>query len=325
MLLGPISEREEFQRFLTSASSKLLESVGWSAHAAKGGIEDTYFLGVKSELVTRLRPAFTPTQTNFQGGWEFVPPEVSSVTTYNLRDPTAAWELLLAGISSQLDVVSAVMFTTSFRALLTPYGIDDPTPFLKAVKPDLLTVRLDSQADRAVLIAGIASQDDLRKIISRQFGPGSRSEKIGDVDLVKSEDEEFAAAFAGDYFLLGAPDDVKRCLTARSSKTTLVGSSAKLEALTHYFEKPSTAIIITFAKDGERARALLASLAAIKGAQLNASASLEQTIEGLPYAVTETTLGDGGFEKRTRSDFGQFGFLISYLAPKTGQTNSPSR
>jgi hypothetical protein len=323
MILGPISEREEFQRFLTSASSKLLESVGWSAHAAKGGIEDTYFLGVKSELVMRLRPAFTPMQTNFQGGWEFVPPDVSSVTTYNLRDPAAAWELLLAGISSQLDVVSAVMFTTSFRALLTPYGIDDPTPFLKAVKPDLLTVRIDTQADRAVLIAGIASQDDLRKIISRQFG--ARSEKIGDVDLVKSEDEEFAAAFAGDYFLLGAPDDVKRCLTARSSKTILVGSSAKLEALTHYFEKPSTAIVITFNKDGERTRALLSSLAAIKGTQLNASANLDKTIESLPYAVTETTLGDGGFEKRTRSDVGQFGFLISYLAPKASQTNSPSR
>jgi hypothetical protein len=236
-----------------------------------------------------------------------------------------AWELLLAGISSQLDVVSAVMFTTSFRALLTPYGIDDPTPFLKAIKPDLLTVRLDSQADRAVLIAGIASQDDLRKIISRQFGAGAKSEKVGEVDLVTSEDDESAAGFAGDYFLLGAPDDVKRCLAARANKNTLIASSAKLESLTHYFEKPSTAIIITFAKDVDRTRALLASLAAIKGSPLTPSPNLDQTIEGLPYAVTETTLGDGGFEKRTRSDFGQFGFLISYLAPKTSQTNSPSR
>ena len=314
--IGRLSEKEEFQRFLTNGAAKLIGNIGWSAHAAKGGIEDTYFVGIKPDLLARLRPPFSPTQTTFKGGWELLPSDVFSVTTYNLRDPAAAWEAANAGVSSQLEVVSAVVFTTAFRALLTPYGIDNPEDFLKSVKPDLLTVRLDQQSERALIIAGVASVDGLRQFVSHRFGPGARAEKAGDTELTVSSDEDFAAAFVGDYFLLGSPDDLRRCLNARAQGATAVSSSAKLEALSHYFERPSTAAIITFAKDSERTRSLLSSMATIRGKEFKAADDLNRALDALPYAVTESTLGETGLERRTRSDFGQFGFLISFLAPQ---------
>jgi hypothetical protein len=322
IVVGRLTEKEEFQKFLTNGAAKLIGNVGWSAHAAKGGIEDTYFVGIKPELLARLRPTFSPTQTTFKGGWEFLPANVFSVTAYNLRDPVAAWEAVNAGVSSQLDVVSAVVFTTAFRALLAPYGIDDPENFLKAVKPDLLSVRLE-QSERALIIAGVASPDGLRQFVSRSFGPGARSEKVGDVELTISPDEEFAAAFMGDYFMLGSPEHVRRCLDAHAHGATVVGSSQKLERVSHYFEKPSTAAVITFSNDNDRTRSLLSSMTAIRGKEFKPGDDLNRALDALPYAVTESTLGETGLERRTRSDFGQFGFLISHLAPQPASTTAP--
>src|SRR5436190_9137616 len=98
IVFGRFSQEQQFQKLLAAGASKLLGNVGWSARASKGGIEDNYFVSLKPELVARLHPAFTTTQTNFQGGWEFLPPEVYSVTLYNLRDPAVAWDSLNATI-----------------------------------------------------------------------------------------------------------------------------------------------------------------------------------------------------------------------------------
>ncbi|HXD31827.1 MAG TPA: hypothetical protein VN643_11960 [Pyrinomonadaceae bacterium] len=326
IVFGRLTQITEFQKLLTTGTAKLVGNIGWSARASKGGIEDNYFIGLKPEVLARLRPAFRGTQTNFLGGWELLPPEVFSVTSYNIREPAVAWDQFNATVSSQLDIVSAVVFTTAFKALLAPYGIDDPDAFLKAVKPDLLTVRMEAQSERSLIIAGIASPETLRQFVSRRFGAGAKSEKIGDAELFLSEDGDFAASFAGDYFLLGAPEDVRRCLNTRASHSNLASSSERLEALSHYFEKPNLSSIVTFSKDNERASSLVTSLTVFRGAGVANPTELDRVIQKLPYSVTETSLGDSGIERRTRSDFGQFGFLISYLAPRSSSSpTAPSR
>jgi hypothetical protein len=314
-VFGRLSQKDEFQKLLATGTAKLVGNVGWSARLAKGGIEDDYFIGVKPEVLSRLRPAFVTTQTNFLGGWEFLPPRVYSVSSYNIRDPASAWDSFNATVSSQLDIVSAVVFTTAFKKLLGPYGIDDPDTFLRAVKPDLLTAKLEAQSERAVIIAGIASPDTLRQFVSRRFGANPKSEKIGEIELVISEDADFAASLAGDYFLLGPPEDVRRCLSARVNRSNLISSSEKLERLSHYFEKPSTATIVTFSQDHERTKSFLTTLKTLRSDTV--SPEIDRAIDGLAYAVTESSLGDTGIERRTRSDFGQLGFLISFLAPQT--------
>jgi hypothetical protein len=323
IVVGRLSSKQEFQKLLATGANKLVGNVGWSARASKGGIEDNYFIGVKPEVLSRLRPAFVATQTNFRGGWELLPRDVYSVSSYNIRDPAAAWDTFNATISSQLDIVSAVVFTTAFKALLAPYGIDDPDTFLKAVKPDLLTVRMEAQSERAVIIAGIASQDTLRQFVSRRFGANPKSEKVEEVELLLSPDGDLATSFAGDYFLLGSPEDVRRCLLMRANRSNLISTSERLDALSHYFEKPSSSIIVTFTKDTDRVKSLITTMKTFGGGD-GVDAEVDRVIDSLPYAVTESSLGDSGIERRTRSDFGQFGFLISFLAPEPPSKPAPS-
>jgi hypothetical protein len=65
---------------------------------------------------------------------------------------------------------------------------------------------------------------------------------------------------------------------------------------------------------------MLQSLAAIRGtANTQSTAAITQITDALPDAVTETTLGEAGIERRTKSAFGLFGFMASFLAPQPAQ------
>ena len=317
VLLGRLSQGAQLQKLLGTGSSKILGNVGWSVQAFTGGIQDSYFVDLKPEVVARLRSAFLSKEQRVPEALEFLPADVYSVTSYNMRDSALAWDSFNAAVSAQLDVVSAVVFTTAFRALLAPYGIDDPDAFLKAIQPEVLTVRLDPRSERALVIAHIGSANSLHQFVSRRFGAKPRSEKVGDYELLLSPDETYAASFAGDYFLLGAPEDVRRSLAAHATHVTIASTPSRLDALTHYLERPSTSNIVTCAKDNERLRAFVSTLASIRGNRNSIPfAEVDRVVDGLPYATSETTLGNMGFERRTRSAFGQLGALVSFLTPE---------
>jgi len=320
LLLGKLSEEEQLQKLLSVGAANLLGNVGWSARPFRGGIEDVYLIDLKPEVTAQLHSTFVSADQRIQGAWEFVPAGVDSVTSYGMRDPAAVWDSFNAAISSHLDVLSAVFFTTAFKAVLAPYGIDEPESFLKAIKPLILTVRLEPRSERALVIAQIANEDLLHKFVARRFGAGPRPEKAGNNELFVSGDGEFAASFAGDYFLLGSPEDVRRCLLAHSNQL-VISSPAERDSLTRYLESSSNANVASYARDTERARAFINTVASIRGTGAAVSdGTLDRVVSGLPYATTETNLGSNGFERRTRSVFGQFSSLIPLLTPDSAGT-----
>ncbi|MCU1263849.1 MAG: hypothetical protein JWM21_167 [Acidobacteria bacterium] len=316
ILLGRLPQSEQLQKLLAVGAANLLGNVGWSARSFKGGIEDRYLIDLKPEVAARLQATFLSSEQHDQGAWEFVPASVDSVTSYNIHDPSAAWDSFNAAISSHLDVLSAVVFTTAFRAVLAPYGIDEPDSFLKSIKPQVLTVRTDLRSERATVIARIGNAEALHQFVSRRFGGHPRLEKVGPDEIVISADESLAASFVDDYFLLGEPEDVRRCLTARATHAAITSVPSGEHRLRHYLEQPSTANVVTFAKESERARAFIATVAVFRGTRSQLPSAIDGVIAALPYAVTETTLGDNGFERRTRSAFGQFASLVSFLTPE---------
>ena len=317
LILGRQSEGAQLQKLLALGAAKVLGNVGWSTRSFNGGIEDNYFVALKPGVVARLRLALRGPNEGRHGAWELLPADTYSVTTYNLNDPAAAWQSLNNALSSQVDALSAIVLTTWFRALLVPYGIDEPDSFLKAIKPEILTVRFEANSERALVIAGIADTGAMHRFVSRRFGSNPRTERVGDIEFVSSPDERDAASFAGDYFLLGSPEDVRRCLTAHVTHDTISAFPTRLAGLTHYLGTYQTSNIVTYSKDNERARALMTTLITIRGSRASVSVNeIDRLINDLPYAATETTLGEDGFERRTRSPFGQFAFLVSLLAPE---------
>ena len=132
------------------------------------------------------------------------------MTYYKFEDPAAVWQDLKAAASSQMDVLSAIVFSSLLKSALLSYGIDEPERFLGAVNGDLLTLRLDQSGERTMMIAGVRDQESLREIVKKRIGLNSRSDRAADAEILEDSKGEWAVSLNKDFVVLGSPSDVRR-------------------------------------------------------------------------------------------------------------------
>ncbi|HYH85095.1 MAG TPA: hypothetical protein VEX60_06395, partial [Pyrinomonadaceae bacterium] len=252
-----------------------------------------------------------------ESGAEMFPRDVYQVSRYSFRSPEVAWRGLGAALSSQVDVSRATIITLALEALLKPYGVEQPKEFLRACGPEVWTARLEATSERKILVASVLDREALLRQTRAHLGRGARTERVGDVELLISSDEELgAASFVGDYLLMGAEDDVRACIVARSEGRTLKNADAFKASARGLFDE--SAIARTLTDDRDSARSVLPYFAR-SGDSGHARANpgaLEAALARRAYSVSETRLVEGGFEKKTRSSFGLFGEIVMRFAPR---------
>jgi hypothetical protein len=298
---------------LPQLAAKVLGSAGWSARFANGLVEDHYYLAIQNSVASRLSDALASPPNVTLKATEMLPGETYSLSSYSLRDPELAWRAFNVALSSQLDYLSSIVVPRLLQSLLKPYGIDDPESFLRAVGSEIITARLDDAGASTVTIVEARDEKALRQFIAKRLGANPRTERIGDVEVIISTGEEGgAASFIAGRLMMGSEANVRRCLEARAQSQTLAAAddfqrTARLASAT------GSAFAITFTDDSAPARTFISAIAAQPGARKQPvnSADLERALDQLTYAVSETHLIEAGFEKRTRSSFGQFGALAA--------------
>ena len=318
--VGGVAEDTHVQSVLATLLPQLINqtigSVGWSARVTGEGVEDSYFLSLPGEMAQRLQAPLAKGD-NTESGAEFLPQDVYQVSRYNFRSPEAAWRGLGAALSSQVDVSRATIITLALEALLKPYGVEQPKEFLRACGPEIWTARLGSASERKVLVASVRDRETLLQQVRAQLGRGTRTERVGDFELLISSDaEQGAASFIGDYFLImGAEEDVRACLVARAGGRTLKSAEAFKSSPRGLFDESPLAWTLTDDRDSVRP---LPSYLAQRGNAGSSSANpdaLEAALARRAYSTSETRLVEGGFEKKTRSSFGLFGEIDVRFAP----------
>jgi hypothetical protein len=296
---------------LPQIANHLLGGAAWSARVEDGAMTDTYFLAVPSDVPPRLRAALTPADEPAPGAAALLPADVYQLTRYNFREPDAAWRELQAALSSQLEITIAPFVARFLDEALKPLGIADPREFLRAAGPELATVRLDDTGERLLLVAQVRDPEALRAQVKKQLG-SVRIEHVGDAELWLSTDEERGAAcFVGDYLLLGDAGGLRRGLAARAAGQTLATSEGYTHA-NNLRAKANPAGITTYSDEREATRSFITLLArqrALRTGGAQDEVALQRAVDAQAFAVSETRPVEGGFEKRTRSAFGQFGTL----------------
>ena len=318
LLLGRLPN--EIQKLLAAVSGKLVGTVGWSAHPFSDGIEDRYFMSLKPTVVAQLTPTFTSSGQQRPKAWGLLPSDTYSVTNYNFDDPARAWDALRTTLSSQVDVLTAVVVNEFSKVALVPYGVDEPEVFLRAIKPELVTARLDSTSERAVVIARVANETTLKQFVERRFRSRSGNQKLDKDNLVVSADGQLSATFVEGYFLLGSPEDLRHCLAARARQATLDSSPENLSRVSHYAgsDEKYPPAVVTYSHDNERVRAFVSTIRAFRDSRSSVVVPTDaaRSLSGLPYSEVETRLVGDGFERRTRSPLGLFSTLVSFLSDR---------
>jgi len=312
LLLGRAPGDSEFQRLIASGASRVFGSLGWTSSTYLTGIEDQYLISLQPSIIARLKPTFVPNNINsqIQG---VLPSDLYSVTSYNFANPAAAWVSLRTAVSSQVDALSAIVFSTLLRSALLSYGVDDPESFLGAVDGELLTIRFDETSERSVLIAGVHDRATLRQLLSRGMSVSLRNpgQKL---EIFEDRTGDFAASLSDEFIVIGSPADVRRYSTFRDGATLM--SAENVRRMTYFLSSPASGNVVTHTNDGDRVRNFFSAIISAKDGTTQTPEHLEEEIATLPYSSTETTLGERGIERITRSPLGQFSTLVPLLFPR---------
>jgi hypothetical protein len=296
--------------FLPQFINQTLGAAGWSARVNEGVLEDRYFLTLPADVARRLEGPFAPAEHPADDATRVLPGDTFQVTFYDLRNPEDAWRGLNAALSTQTDVSRATIITLALEALVKPYGVENPREFLRACGGEVATARLGAASEGKVLVASVRDAVALRAQALEHLGRGARVERVGTAELLVSTDEERgAAAFVDGFLMMGSEEDVRRCLQSRLD-TSEPGRGGPLKTATQSFFG-RTAFARTLTDERDSARAVLSHFA--RGGD---AGRLEEALSRRRYAVSETLLADGGFEKRTRSAFGLFGEVVTRTAPR---------
>lgn len=314
LMMGRAPGDSEFQRLLTTGAAKVFGSVAWSSQPFRTGIEDRYLISLQPSIVSRIKPNFVSNKTDAHLQ-QVLPADVYSVTYYRFDNPLEAWKSLKTAVSSQIDALSAIVFSSLLRSALLTYGIEEPEKFLAAVKGDLLTARFDKSAERSMLIAGVGDRASLRDLVTKTLGTNVQSHRVGEAEVLERPQGEVAASFVNDLLVMGSPPDVRRYSENVNVKDMMVNDET-LGRMSFFVPFSSHASVVTYTNDGDRVRSFFSAIIAASGASPVAPERIEQVLAALPYSATETTLDEQGLQRTTRSPLGQFSTLLPLLVPE---------
>ncbi len=182
------------------------------------------------------------------------------MTAYRFKEPEAAWLSLKTAVSSQVDALSAIVFSTLLKSSLLSYGIDEPENFLPATTGEMLTLRLDAEAERSILVVGVEI-GQCYEICSERRCPLCALQS--NVELFEDSAGDIAAGLTNDFLVVGPPSEVQQYLALRKAGTVL--SAEKQKQLTFYCSPASNANVVTFTNDESRVVNFFSTVMAARG------------------------------------------------------------
>jgi hypothetical protein len=246
-----------------------------------------------------------------------LPDDFASLTNYGFQSPAIAWQGMKTSVAFQVDALSAVFFSSLMKSALFPYGITDPDKFLSQLEGPVITSRVDAENSSSLLIARMHDADAMRDLLTEGMGFRPIDGKQ-DMKLFNNNDGEFAAAILNGFVVMGPATEVSRYVQKMPSNGRNQSSAS--------FRIRSTpslndSCIFTYTNDTERVRTFVSSIVAASGRKPIWSDKSEQELRSLPYSTTETSLGEHGFVRVTRSSLGQFSSLLPLVLPEQKPSN----
>lgn len=297
-------EDAEVQSFIARVLPELLrnslQEITWTATKTDQGIEDKFDVTTSPEVATVFNETITPGEGSIDGFAPFLKYAFESVTRYNIADPRLGWRSLLLTAQKQTDQLAGSLIAGFADSLFEPYGIENGELFLASVGSQIVTARYTGGEQKQVVLAEIKNVDGIKQSVAKELGVARPPERIMDAEVWRSEDGEALLVLVDGKVLLGDPEAVLRCLEHYRG-----GPDPKIAlSLDPLFK--ATAPATTLGHDSDIAQ----NLASVLSEPKDPNAKFNQSY------FTETRFVRKGIERRTVSDFGLIGTIISQFAPE---------
>jgi hypothetical protein len=273
-------------RVLPQILRSSVKDANWTSVVKDGHYEDHVMVSLSPDISKVF--AETMVSAKEQGktlSW-LVEKQGLATTHYYLKDPQIAWRSAVLSAQTKTDPVSGKLIAAFSSSLFEPYAIEDPEMFLSSVGNVLQTVRFDAEGEDVVVIGQVKDLEKLKKSVAKEVNFAKPPERIGEADVWKSADGDYAAAIVNGYALLGDGESVVKLLQMPTGQ-----------------EDRRNAAAVTTGVETDPAAVLVDAL----GERKSDTTPLAQS-----YTI-ETRFDQNGIQRVTTSDFGLIGSIIEHL------------
>lgn len=289
--------RNFIARILPQILQNTVQQIVWTANKTELGIEDKLSVTLHSRTAELIKDHLAAAQSSQADSTSFLPLEFLSATRYSLRNPLNAWKTLLQITAENAGAFNGKLMMELSGSFLEPYKIGDAEKFLSLIESEIFTVQFDYEGENTVTIVTFKDKEELKKAISNEINFRSESEKIHNAEIWFSDAKKSAAAFIENKLILGAGENVLQCLRTKMSGESFFASRHS----SRFFTNQSAAA--TFGKDLESAAGVVEVL----------SNNKNDTRKLATFYLTETHFTGHGIERRTVSEFGFVGIILTQL------------
>lgn len=292
------------------AGAGLLYSMEFDA----GGVTEKYLTVLRPQVAEALSQ---PLKSASAAGFEslaMIPREVESLTLLNVENAGELPERVFKRLSPTVDIVAGVALREFVINLRKQYGLGPSDSVGDAIGREIAFVNFGDDRPRAMLIR-VNDRSRLSPMVdsylARKAASITNEQHDGTEILASSAADGRAAAFVGDFLVLGTRDQIVKVIDANAKREGQDGDERLKKAL---LARPANASIVYYHARAEDAGGLLLGISKLTrvtdgSLELLDRDSARKALDRLPRSISFTEFRDYGVYTRAHSAVGNLGLI----------------
>jgi hypothetical protein len=296
------------------AGAGLLYSLEFEAD----GVNEKYLTVLRPQIAEALtQPLKSASAASFES-LAMIPREVESLTLVNVESAGELPERVFKQLSPALDIVAGVALREFVINLKKQYGLEPPDSVGDAIGSEIALANFGDDQPRAMLfrVNGRSRLAPMvNKYLTRKTASITNEQHNGTDILVSSDDDRRAAAFVGDFLVLGTRDQIVKVIETNAKRDGLDGDGHLKQVLS---PRPANASIIYYRARVEDAGKFLLAISKLTrvtdgSLELLDRDSARKVLDRLPRSFSFTEFRDYGVYTQTHSAVGNFSAIASLI------------
>lgn len=321
LIAGRASEPESISVFadlIEHLSKQAGAGLLYSSQFEADRVTEKYLTVLRPQIAEALtQPLKSASAASFES-LTMIPREVESLTLLSVENAGDLPERVFKQLSPAVDIVAGVALREFVINLKRQYGLEPSDSVGDAIGSEIALVNCGDDRPRTMLIR-VNDRSRLAPLVNnyvtRKAASVTNERHNGTEILVSSDDDGRAAAFVGNFLVLGTRDQIVKVIETNAKGDGQDGDERLKQAL---LTRPANASIVHYRARVEDAGKLLLAISKLTrvtdgSPELLDRDSARRALDRLPRSISFTEFRNYGVYTQTHSAVGNLGAIASLL------------